>query len=557
MQPASAGCIFPVLHLDQIMLLIRRPFGRLFIFLVLLIAVSMPAHAQDRPAILSEICSGDFAAQQSALGQLASAGVEHGETGATWARKIVEAFEGRDLRCGDGIAVIDGDTGPIMAETLESTTAIDLQGLDAPSVNLRLRAVAASANAVLRLFTEADASKRLSAANYIDQRREAATGANIGAALERETDPDTRAVLIILRASLLLSDDDPANRIAAIEAIAEDATLRNRTTIAEAIKPETDAAVIASGQAALASIDQTLAIGKVLATLYAGASYASVLFLAALGLAIIFGLMGVINLAQGELIMVGAYAAWFTQEAIRAAVPGLLDYYLIIAIPISFLAAALVGLIMEVLVIRRLYDRPLMTLLATWAISILLINTVRVTIGSQNLEFHQPGYVAGGFPIIGDFIMTSNRLFAIAIAVLAFVAVVVVLRKSLFGMNVRAVTQNRSMAGAVGIDTRRTDMMAFALGSGLAGLAGLALSPLYNVNPGMGTGFIVDSFMVVVLGGVGSLVGAIVASLGIGQINVIIEPIYGAVAAKVFVLLMVIVFIQWRPEGLFAPKGRR
>jgi len=496
-------------------------------------------------------------AQQSALGQLASAGVEQGDTGASWARTIVDAFEGRNLRCGNGIAVIDGDAGAIMAGTLEPVTNVDPASLDAPSVNLRLRAVAASANAVLRLFTETEAAERLNAANYIDRRREAATGTIIGAALERETDPDVRAVLITLRASLLMSDDDPTNRIVAIEAIAEDATLRNRTMIAEAIKSETDAAVIASGEAALADIDQTLAIGQVLATLYAGASYASVLFLAALGLAIIFGLMGVINLAQGELIMVGAYAAWFTQEAIRVTVPGLLDYYLIIAIPISFLAAALVGLIMEVLVIRRLYDRPLMTLLATWAISILLINTVRVTIGSQNLEFHQPGYVAGGFPIVGDFIMTSNRLFAIAIAVLAFVAVVVVLRKSLFGMNVRAVTQNRSMAGAVGIDTRRTDMMAFALGSGLAGLAGLALSPLYNVNPGMGTGFIVDSFMVVVLGGVGSLIGAIVAAFGIGQINVIIEPIYGAVAAKVFVLLMVVVFIQWRPEGLFAPKGRR
>jgi len=538
------------------MLFIRRPFARFFIAL-LLIAGSMPAHAQDRTAILTEICSSDFAAQQSALGQLASAGVEHGEMGASWARTIVDAFEGRNLRCGNGVAVIDGDAGAIMAGTLEPVTNIDLASLDAPSVNLRLRAVAASANAVLRLFTEAEVVERLSAANYIDRRREAATGTNIGAALERETDPDVRAVLTTLRASLLLSDNDPTNRIVAIEAIAEDAKLRNRTMIAEAIKSETDAAVIASGEMALASIDRTLAIGQLLATLYAGASYASVLFLAALGLAIIFGLMGVINLAQGELIMVGAYAAWFTQEAIRVTVPGLLDYYLIIAIPISFLAAALVGLIMEVLVIRRLYDRPLMTLLATWAISILLINTVRVTIGSQNLEFHQPSYVAGGFPIIGDFIMTSNRLFAIAIAVLAFVSVVVVLRKSLFGMNVRAVTQNRSMAGAVGIDTRRTDMMAFALGSGLAGLAGLALSPLYNVNPGMGTGFIVDSFMVVVLGGVGSLIGAIVAAVGIGQINVIIEPIYGAVAAKVFVLLMVIVFIQWRPEGLFAPKGRR
>jgi urea transport system permease protein len=212
---------------------------------------------------------------------------------------------------------------------------------------------------------------------------------------------------------------------------------------------------------------------------------------------------------------------------------------------------------MEVLVIRRLYDRPLMTLLATWAISILLINTVRVTIGSQNLEFHQPFYVSGGFPVIGDFIMTTNRLFAIAIAVAAFGAVVILLRNSLFGMNLRAVTQNRPMAGAIGIDTRRTDRLAFALGSGLAGLAGLALSPLYNVNPNMGANFIIDSFMVVVLGGVGSLIGAVLAAIGIGQINVMIEPVYGAVAAKVLVLLLVILFIQWRPEGLFAPKGRR
>jgi urea transport system permease protein len=524
---------------------------------VLLIFFSAPVRAQDRAATVAEICSGSFGAQQSALGQLAGAALTGGPEGAAWARAVVEAFEGRSLRCGDGFAVVDGTDGVVFASTLQPATDVDPDSLSVPSVNLRLRAVAASAVAVLRLFTEPEAADRLSAATYIDRRREAATAEIIGVALDREADPAVREVLSTLRASLLLADPAPENRIAAIEAIAQEATLRNRTAIAEAIKADTDADVLAAGQAALVEIDRTLAIGQVLATLYSGASYASVLFLAALGLAIIFGLMGVINLAQGELIMVGAYAAWFTQEAIRAAVPGLLDYYLIIAIPVSFAAAALVGLVMEVVVIRRLYDRPLMTLLATWAISLLLINTVRVTVGSQNLEFHQPAYVSGGIPVIGDFIMTSNRLFAIAIAVLAFVAVVLVLRRSLFGMNVRAVTQNRAMAGAAGIDTRRTDMMAFALGSGLAGLAGLALSPLYNVNPGMGTGFIVDSFMVVVLGGVGSLVGAIVAALGIGQINVIIEPIYGAVAAKVLVLLLVIVFIQWRPEGLFAPKGRR
>jgi urea transport system permease protein len=528
-----------------------------FFFIVLLCFGPIPALAQERSQILTEICSGDFGAQQEALGRLAGAGLSDGEDGARWAGAVVEAFEGRNLRCGDGIAVIDGADGILWADTLQPATGVAPEDLEAPSVNLRLRATAASAAAVLRLFTSSEASERLDAANYVDRRREAASADVISAALERETDPAVMDVLRTLRASLLLQDPDPANRITAIEAIAQDATLRNRTAIAEAIDGEADPSVVAAGEAALASIDRTLAIGKVLATFYSGASYASVLFLAALGLAIIFGLMGVINLAQGELIMVGAYAAWFTQEAIRAVLPGLLDYYLIIAIPISFLAAALIGLVMEVLVIRRLYDRPLMTLLATWAISILLINTVRVTVGSQNLEFHQPAYVSGGFPIIGDFIMTSNRLFAIAIAVFAFLAVVLLLRRSLFGMNVRAVTQNRAMAGAAGIDTRRTDMMAFALGSGLAGLAGLALSPLYNVNPGMGTGFIVDSFMVVVLGGVGSLVGAVVAALGIGQINVVIEPIYGAVAAKVFVLLLVIVFIQWRPEGLFAPKGRR
>lgn len=528
-----------------------------FTALACLLALPVGAAAQDRAAIVSEICTGGFAQQRDALQQLAGAGASGGPQAARWAGTLVGAFEGRALRCGPDGAVIVQDDSARDAATLDALPGIDLSAYSAPSVNLRLRATAASASAVLALFTAEAAADRLAAAATLDRRREAVSVQVLAAAIESETETDVRATLTDLRTSLLLGDADPANRIAAINAIANDATLRNRTAIAGILDAETDVGVRAAADAALAEIDKTLAIGKLLATLYSGASYASVLFLAALGLAIIFGLMGVINLAQGELIMIGAYAAWFTQEAIRAVLPGILDFYLIVAIPVSFAAAALVGLAMEALVIRRLYDRPLMTLLATWAISLLLINTMRVTVGPQNLEFHQPGYVTGGFPVIGDFIMTTNRLFAIVIAVLAFIAVVAVLRRTLFGMNIRAVTQNRAMAGAAGIDTRRTDQMAFALGSGLAGLAGLALSPLYNVNPNMGTGFIVDSFMVVVLGGVGSLVGAVVAALGIGQINVIIEPLYGAVAAKVFVLLLVIVFIQWRPEGLFAPKGRR
>lgn len=536
------------------------PFSSLIAAFLAITFIAMPAlsaTAQDRNQIIASICSGDFGEQQQALGSLAGAGVSGGPDAAAWAKAIVEAFAGRALRCVDRVGYIDTGGAPVNALTLDPARNVEVGSLEAPSVNLRLRATAASANAILTLWTSDVVAERLQAAQYIDRRREAVTIPILTGAMEIESDEAVSDALASLRTGLLLDDPDPQIRIAAIEAIVVDATLRNRTTIAEAIANEPNAAVIDAGEAALAQMDRTIAIGNALSTLYSGASYASVLFLAAIGLAIIFGLMGVINLAQGELIMVGAYAAWFMQEAIRIVLPGALEYYLFLAIPVSFTAAALVGLLMEALVIRRLYHRPLMTLLATWAISLLLINTVRVTIGSRNLEFYQPAYITGGIPVLGDFIMTLNRLFAIGIAVAAFFAVVWVLRRSLFGLNMRAVTQNRAMAGAAGIDTRRTDRMAFALGSGLAGLAGLALSPLYNVNPTMGTGFIVDSFMVVVLGGVGSLVGAVVASLGIGQINVIIEPIYGAVAAKVLVLLLVIVFIQWRPEGLFAPKGRR
>jgi urea transport system permease protein len=516
--------------------------------------LALPAFA-DRVALTEGVCAPALAEQITALRALAIAGAEGGPEEALWARVIAEAVEGRTLRCA-GSTVFIGD-GEAALDAVSLTQATAPSDASAPQVNNRLRATAASAVAALTLFAATDPAERARAVAVLERRREALSLSILDAALTTETDSVVTTALESLRARMLLSDDDPANRIRAIEAVAQDATLRNRTLIADALSSEADADVLAAGETALAHIDRNLAIGRALATLYSGLSYASVLLLAALGLAIIFGLMGVINLAQGEFIMIGAYAAWFVQAGIRALAPGLIDWYLIVALPISFLVAALVGIVMEALVLRRLYDRPLMTLLATWAVSLLLINLVRVTIGTQNLDFHQPFYVTGGVPVLGDFIVTWNRLFAIVIAGVAFLGVVLLLRFSTFGMNVRAVAQNRSMAGAAGIDMRRTDRLAIALGSGLAGLAGVALAPLYNVNPNMGAGFIVDSFMVVVLGGVGSLAGAVLASFGIGQINVIIEPLYGAVAAKVVVLLLVIAFIQRRPEGLFAPKGRR
>jgi len=528
---------------------------RFFSMLFLLAAFAASSAHADRASLARGVCAASLGDRVAALGALAEAGALDGADEARWALRIVEAVNDRSLRCaasgvflGEGAAALDAIT------LLPAVAPADAT---APPINNRQRAAAASAAAALALFTEADPALRARAVTALERRREALGLPIIDAALAVETDAAVAESLAALRARLLLSDDDPANRIRAIEAVAQDATLRNRTLIAEALATEADAAVRAAGEAAMARIDSRLAVGRALATLYSGLSYASVLLLAALGLAIIFGLMGVINLAQGEFIMIGAYAAWFVQNAIRAAAPQFIDWYLIVALPVSFLAAAAVGIVMEALVLRRLYDRPLMTLLATWAVSLLLINLVRVTIGTQNLEFHQPFYVTGGIPVLGDFIVTLNRLFAIAVAAAAFLGVVAVLRFTTFGMNVRAVAQNRAMAGAAGIDARRTDRLAIALGSGLAGLAGVALAPLYNVNPNMGAGFIVDSFMVVVLGGVGSLAGAVAASFGIGQINVAIEPLYGAVAAKVVVLLLVIAFIQRRPEGLFAPQGRR
>ena len=528
------------------------PLTRILIFLVALSA--SPAFA-DRAALSAPLCAPSVAAQTDALRALAEAGALGGAVEAEWAQTVVAAVESRDLRCASGGVYIGQGEAALDAATLGPSPApADAAGMP---INNRLRAAAASAAAALALFAEADPAARAKAATTLERRREALSLPILEAALAIETDPSVLAVLEPLRARMMLADPTPENRVRAIEAIAAGATLRNRTLISEALVNELDPAVQVAGTAALSRIDRQIAIGQGLSTLYSGLSYASVLLLAALGLAIIFGLMGVINLAQGEFIMIGAYAAWFVQNAVRAIMPGLIDWYLIIALPVSFLAAALVGVVMEALVLRRLYDRPLMTLLATWAVSLLLINLVRVTIGTQNLEFHQPFYVVGGIQVVGDFIVTLNRLFAIAIAGLAFIGVVLVLRYTTFGLNMRAVAQNRGMAGAAGIDARRTDRMAIALGSGLAGLAGVALAPLYNVNPNMGTGFIVDSFMVVVLGGVGSLLGAVIASFGIGQINVIMEPLYGAVAAKVVVLLLVIAFIQRRPEGLFAPKGRR
>jgi urea transport system permease protein len=285
-------------------------------------------------------------------------------------------------------------------------------------------------------------------------------------------------------------------------------------------------------------------------------SLGSILLLVALGLAITYGLMGVINMAHGELMMIGAYATYLVQNLFRQFLPGLFDWYIVLAIPASFAVAALVGAVLERTVIRWLYGRPLETLLATWGISLVLMQGVRTLFGAQNVAVENPSWLSGGVQVMSNLILPYNRLAIIAFAFLVLGGVTLMINRTRLGLFVRGVTQNRRMAACVGINTARIDTYAFSLGAGIAGLAGCALSQVGNVGPDLGQSYIVDAFMVVVTGGVGQLAGTVYAALGLGVLNKFLEGFAGAVLAKIMVLVCIVVFIQKRPQGLFAMKGR-
>jgi urea transport system permease protein len=289
---------------------------------------------------------------------------------------------------------------------------------------------------------------------------------------------------------------------------------------------------------------------------FTGISLGSILLLVALGLAITYGLMGVINMAHGELMMIGAYATWLVQNLFRQYLPGVFDAYILVAIPASFLVAALVGAALERSVIRWLYGRPLETLLATWGISLMLMQGVRSLFGAQNVAVENPAWLSGGVQVLSNLILPYNRIAIIVFAALVLGGVALLIARTRLGLFVRGVTQNRRMAACVGINTARIDTYAFSLGAGIAGLAGCALSQVGNVGPDLGQGYIVDAFMVVVTGGVGQLAGTVYAALGLGVLNKLLEGMAGAVLAKIMVLVCIVVFIQKRPQGLFAMKGR-
>ncbi|WAC25637.1 urea ABC transporter permease subunit UrtB [Ancylobacter sp. SL191] len=520
-----------------------------------LLAPAAGAQTLDRAGLVQELC-GDAAAMGRAGTALIATAASGSAEDRAFAAPLARAVIDRKLGCDDAGAVLDEGGRDAVTRTPRAVAGTPRS----PLLSLKNRPVFELADAAFALRSAPDVAQRAAALKTLERRPAQIPEGLLDTAAAAESDAGLKEQIDTLAQTAALNASDPAARIRAIGRVAENPSRRALTRIAAlesdpayAANPEFRAAV----DAASARIARGIALGDILATLYNGLSFASILFMAAIGLAIIFGLMGVINLAQGELIMIGAYVTWLVQQGLRVAAPALLDWYLVLAIPVAFLVTAAIGIALEALLLRHLYKRPLMSLLATWAVSLFLVNLVRVVFGTQNMQFETPFYVSGGVPVIGDFIFTWNRMFAIAFAAVTLALTWAIVRKTPLGLNIRAVTQNRDMAACIGIPTRRVDMMAFGMGSGLAGIAGLALSPIYSVNPQMGQNFIIDSFMVVVLGGVGTIAGTVLAALGIGQINVLIEPLWGAVAAKVIVLLMIIAFLQWRPDGLFAVKGRR
>jgi len=424
-------------------------------------------------------------------------------------------------------------------------------------VSNEIRRVAFPILAQLKLGSP-DAEVRLAAAQELSNGGSPEAPAMLRRALVGEHDKKVRYALNLAIARVDLGSPDPAARIGALEVIAQSGDDDFLSTLQQILGTngdgsphEPDARVRAAAKHARDAVVSHQRFVGLVGDLVHGLSLASVLLFAALGLAVTFGLLGVINMAHGEMLMLGAYATYAVQTAMHGS-----SGYLFVAIPVAFLSTGLVGVTLERTIIRHLYKRPLETLLATWGISLGLIQTIRLIFGAQNVAVANPAWLAGGFEIAHGLILPWTRIAVVGFVIVVSAAVWFILQRTRFGLEVRAVTQNRSMAACIGISTKRVDALVFGLGSGIAGLGGVALSQLGNVGPELGQSYIIDSFMVVVLGGVGRLAGAVVAALGLGVVNKLIEPAAGAVLGKIAVLVIIILFIQRRPQGLFAIKGR-
>lgn len=531
---------------------------RLFHLLVVLFALvfaPLPAFAQapGLAAMVDGLGQGGFSDRDKAVKALVATGDEHvpavlqGLSDGTLFVRKADKKVFLATRSGDGYTLksaLDGsDQGMAASGDVEKI-----------KVNNGLRGKIRTAIGTLTLLS-ADGITRLSAARSILKNADPATLDMLDTALSAETDPQIKSVMELAKAIITLkSHAGLDDKRAAVDLIASHGDRDAQTVLVNQLgaAPDELKPIIQTG---IDSIGHTLAVWNVVQNLLYGVSQASVLLLAAIGLAITFGVMGIINMAHGEMVMLGAYSTYVVQQFIGAVAPALMDYSLAVAVPFAFLFTALVGIAIERGIIRFLYGRPLETLLATWGLSLVLQQAVRSIFGPTNKLIAPPPWMTGTFDV-GGLSFTWNRLWIIVFALVVFVALQMILNRTPLGLQMRAVTQNRRMASSMGIRTPFVDAMTFGLGSGIAGMAGVALSQIDNVSPNLGQGYIIDSFMVVVLGGVGNLWGTLIGALSIGVANKVLEPMTGAVLGKIIILVLIILFIQRRPRGLFALKGR-
>jgi urea transport system permease protein len=517
--------------------------------LVLITPLAGRAQPANLEAALNHLLEDSYSETIAAIDEIARSGTPN-------AAQVLEALAAERLYfSAERKVVLFQDASGAWFDALSNKPAAAIADLAPVRLNNRVRSAVQSALGGLEILSPA-ADKRRAAAAALLKSREPRALPTLATAIANERDAGIRGLMEETRAAIVLGNPDAsiADQISAIGVLASRSD-QDALSILKGLPANQSSEVKEATARAIQAVEGRLLLWEKAQDVWYGISLGSVLLLAAIGLAITFGVMGVINMAHGEMVMLGAYTAAVVQVFCAALAPNLVEYALIISLPIAFLVAAAVGLLIERLVIRYLYGRPLETLLATFGISLILQQAVRTAFGPTNKEVSTPAFMSGAFEL-GGLSITYGRMWIVAFALIVFVALQLVLRATPFGLHMRAVTQNRRMAGSMGIRTRRIDALAFAVGSGIAGIAGVALSQIDNVSPNLGQSYIVDSFLVVVFGGVGNLWGTLVGALSLGIANKFLEPVAGAVLGKIALLVLVILFIQWRPRGLFALKGR-
>ncbi len=519
------------------------------LFLVLC-ALVQPAGAQQPPqAAVQALATAGFGAKAALLEQIA-------DSGEPWARPVLQALLDGDLKmrkadgqvvltrpAADGFALYD----PIDGQELGQAGRFDLKRL---AINNALRGQLRTLIATLSLG-DPDPARRRAAVRALYDEIDPAMVARLRDRQAAERDGDVREAIDIALALADLKSGDDAARIAAAEHLSGSVEPDVRVALA-AVAQDTGQpdAVRAAARRARASSDTWVSIYRAIETAFFGMSLGSVLLLASIRLASRFGVMGVINMAHGEFLMLGAYTTFVVQQWVPV------NWSLPLAIPLAFLVAGAVGVLLERCLIRFLYGRPLETLLATFGVSLILQQAVRTVFSPLNRQVATPDWMSGSVALNPALSLTLNRLYIVAFSLVVFALLLAVLRYTRFGLELRAVSQNRAMARALGVRSARVDALTFGLGAGVAGVGGVALSQLTNVGPNLGQGYIVDAFLVVVFGGVGNLWGTFTAALSLGVANKLMEPWVGAVLAKILVLVFIILFIQRRPRGLFPQRGR-